>query len=53
MIPFHVKEKYTFLRAMYVKAISINATRIANKIVTVSFFSKNDIAKIAKLMLPK
>lgn len=53
MIPFHVKEKYSFFRSVYIKAISITAARVADKVITVSVFSKNDIVKIAKINADK
>lgn len=49
MIPFHVKNKYTKLRSIYVKGISVLAARFSSKIVTVSEYSKKDISAIAKV----
>ena len=53
MIPFHMKEKYPFIRRLYVKFISKKAAHVANKIVTVSCFSKNDIVDIANVAASK
>lgn len=49
MIPFKVSKKYTFLRSIYVKGISLLAAKLSSIIITVSEFSKRDIADISKV----
>lgn len=49
MIPFVVKNKYSFFRSIYVKLLSKKAARISDKIITVSEFSRLDIARIANV----
>lgn len=49
MIPFHVQNKYTRLRSIYVKGISVLAAKFSSKIITVSEYSKKDISAIAKV----
>lgn len=53
MIPFKVKNKYSFLRSIYVKLLSIKSAQVCDKVVSVSEFSKKDIAEIAKIKLSK
>lgn len=53
MIPFHVKNKYSRLRSIYVKGISILAAKFSSKIITVSEYSKNDISAIAEVPTSK
>ena len=49
MIPFMVENKYSLLRSIYIKVLSKKAAQISDKIITVSEFSKCDIAKIANV----
>lgn len=49
MIPFKIKDKYSFLRSVYVKFISKQAALYSSKIITVSNFSKKDIVEIARV----
>jgi glycosyltransferase involved in cell wall biosynthesis len=53
MIPFKVKNKYSFFRSIYVKLLSIKSAQVCDKVVTVSEFSKKDIAEIAEIKLSK
>ena len=53
MIPFKVKNKYSFFRSIYVKLLSIKSAQVSDKVITVSEFSKKDIAEIAKINLSK
>lgn len=53
MIPFRVENKYSFFRSIYVKILSKKAAQISNRVVTVSKFSKKDIAEIANIELSK
>lgn len=49
MIPFKVSNKYTFFRSIYVKSISLLAAKLGSNIITVSDFSRRDIAHISKV----
>lgn len=53
MIPFKIKNKYSFLRSFYVKFLSNKSAQISDKVVTVSEFSKKDIAEIANIDLSR
>ncbi len=53
MIPFKVKNKYSFFRSIYVKLISNKSAQVSDKVITVSEFSKKDIAEITKIKLSK
>lgn len=49
MIPFHVSNKYGWLRSAYVKCLSKYGPSIAHRVITVSQNSKNDIVNISKV----
>lgn len=53
MIPFRVKNKYSFLRNAYIKMLSIKSAQISDSVITVSEFSRQDIAEIANVELSK
>jgi glycosyltransferase involved in cell wall biosynthesis len=53
MIPFRVENKYSFFRSIYVKILSKKSAQISDKVITVSEFSKKDIAEIAGVELSK
>ena len=46
LIPFYIKNKYTFLRGLYVRWISKACARVAHVVITVSENSRKDIVKI-------
>ncbi|HEX6172001.1 MAG TPA: glycosyltransferase family 1 protein [Chitinophagaceae bacterium] len=49
MIPFFVPKKYGKIRSLYVKLISKYGSKYADRIITVSENSRNDISLIAKI----
>lgn len=53
MIPFVVKNKYSLFRSIYIKILSKKAAQISDRVMTVSEFSRKDIARIAKIKLSK
>lgn len=53
MIPFKIAHKYSYLRSLYVKFLSHKSARLADKILTVSEFSKEDIREISDIKASK
>lgn len=53
MIPFKIKNKYSLLRGIYVRFISVMSAKVATKIITVSEYSKKDICEIANVSRSK
>ncbi|TRX13396.1 glycosyltransferase family 4 protein [Flavobacterium gawalongense] len=49
MIPFKIENKYSFLRSVYIKILSKKSAQISDRVITVSEFSKQDIAVIANI----
>ena len=53
MIPFRVDNKYSLFRSIYVKILSKKSAQVSDCVITVSEFSKKDIADIANIDLSK
>jgi len=53
MIPFKIKNKYSFWRNLYVKFLSLKSAQLGDKVLTVSQFSKDDICAIAEISTSK
>lgn len=53
MIPFRVRNKYSFLRGIYIRFLSRMSARVGNRIITVSEYSRKDISDLADIKITK